>query len=679
MLDFFRVKRSRLRRAVLGAALTLAVAAGVPAPAPAASSFGLNIQSLVNWDTTWGQPLDSLPWDPYLAAMARDGMDVARTDAAWSEAQPAGAGTPYDWTVSDRIAGSLARHGIRWLPVVDLTPDWAKAAPNARPGCEAIIGRYLPPRADAFGDYAAFAGALAARYGEGGSFWAAHPELPAHPIRAYEIWNEPNVDAYWNNAPDPESYRDLYDQARAAIVAADPSARVLVGGVVWGGSVDCVPGTPNGAPWLQQLASVPGWEADGVAMHPYGGSAPSVVANVRALRRGLVAAGRPDLALEQTELGWALRPTDAPPGSQAATSATWYDEPARAGNYTIITDTLRGSDCPGDDFIGYAVVERERHAVGENPFGIGVFDFIEHWMGLYGHGAAAGAAAPTATSSAYAAAIARDRAGLNAPRDLRVCGAPAGGRLLALDLALAPAPQPGCYLATVTYRGMPVGDAELTGSPTIGTLTGTPGLDPVFTGPDGTTTLCATQLGALAVTAQVGGGSFAPDLVPPVARSAPAAVAVGAVPPPPAPPAPPAPPVTAAAPPAPACILRQLSLPRQRLSTVARRGRLTTRVTLSALAPAGPCTTTLTVSIPVRVTKKVKGKKRKRRAVREALLGTATTTISATRRTTVRIRLTKAGRRRLRKERSVKATVRIGLPQALPGAQEYARTMRLRR
>ena len=31
------------------------------------------------------------------------------------------------------------------------------------------------------------------RYGPEGSFWAAHPNLPYHPVTSYEIWNEPNL------------------------------------------------------------------------------------------------------------------------------------------------------------------------------------------------------------------------------------------------------------------------------------------------------------------------------------------------------------------------------------------------------------------------------------------------------------------------------------------------------
>lgn len=649
--------------------LGLLLAVTIAAPARA-SDFGLNIQSLVNWDTLWGQPSASLRWEPYLDAMRRDGMTVARTDAAWSAAQPGGAGTPYDWSLHDRIAGNLARAGLRWLPVVDLTPAWAAAPVNQPPGCEGVIARYLPPAPGRFDDFAAYAAALAARYGANGTFWSAHPELPKLPITQYEVWNEPNVDAYWNNDPNPASYRALYDKTRAAIRAQDPAARVLVGGVVWGGTVHCAPNTPNAASWLQRLASQPGWETDGVAMHPYGASAAGVVANVRELRRGLAAAGRPDVPLEQTEIGWALQPADAPPTSQAVVSGRWFTPSQRAGAYALVTDVLRAADCPGTDFIGYAAVERERNGVGENPLGLPVFDFIEHWMGVYGFGAGAGTtAAPTDTSRAFAAAIARDAAGRNAPRDLRVCGAPEGGRVLALDLTVAPAAQTGCWDATVGYLGYPVADAELRGTSAIGTLTGTPGLDPVFTTRDGTATFCATQLGDLAVRAQLGGWSFNPDLVPPVARSPEVGVQVASLPVPRAGGDPGPPP-----PPTPACVLNRLDLPRQKLSTVVKRRRVATVVRLANLAPTGPCQTTLTVSIPVKTKKK--GKKTK---ISEALLGTATATIGATTPQQVAIRLTSAGRKRLKRERAVTATVRIGLPQALPGAQAYARQLRLRR
>lgn len=666
MVEFSRVKRPSLGRALIGASLAVAALLGSAAPAPAASSFGLNIQSLVNWDVQWTSGAGPA-WEPYVAAMARDGMTVARTDAAWSRVQPNGPGDAPDWSVSDRIARTLAEHGIRWLPVVDLAPPWSQEDINPRPGCAPLVPRYLPPEPEHYDDFAAFAGMLAARYGAGGTFWVANPDLTPRPIEQYEIWNEPNVDAYWNNHVDAAQYRSLYDQARAAIKAVDAGARVLVGGVVWGGQVDCAVQT-NDAQWLQALvrSGGPGWETDGIAIHPYGPALVSIVVNVRRMQRALAAVGRGAVPLEQTELGWALKPADATPGSQAATRDGWFPEATRAGNYALVTDTLQAADCALGDQYGYAVMERERSLIEPPPGVTNAFDLMEHWMGIYGTGAPGAA---TVTSRAYADAIARDRAAGGAPRNVRVCGAdPSPGRVLGLDLAVAPNGSAGCYDATVTFRGYPVREAEIVGSSTVvrpggGTL--------VFTGMDGRATFCATALGELSARAQIGAGAFAPDFAPLVAQSQDVPVVVGELPPSPPVPLPPA---GDAPQPVPACILNELGLPPQRLSTVARRGRLTTRVRLANLAPTGPCQTTLTLSIPVKVARK--GRKAR---ITEALLGTTQATIGSTAQQTVIIRLTNAGRKRLRKARDVRATVRIGLPQALPGAQAYARQLRLRR
>ncbi len=46
----------------------------------------------------------------------------------------------------------------------------------------------------------------------------------------YEIWNEPNID-YWNPAPSPEEYGRLYKAVAPAIRAADPSAKIIFGGL----------------------------------------------------------------------------------------------------------------------------------------------------------------------------------------------------------------------------------------------------------------------------------------------------------------------------------------------------------------------------------------------------------------------------------------------------------------
>ena len=55
------------------------------------------------------------------------------------------------------------------------------------------------------------------RYGAHGSFWAAHPNLPYHPMASYEIWNEPNLKLMWGGTPNPADYLRLLKISKAAI------------------------------------------------------------------------------------------------------------------------------------------------------------------------------------------------------------------------------------------------------------------------------------------------------------------------------------------------------------------------------------------------------------------------------------------------------------------------------
>ena len=173
----------------------LAVAAGAVAlPAPGLPAgpvqYGVNAQYLFTTapQDQWGRQLD---------AMRATGLKVVRQDAEWAGVEPqppAGGRHAYHWEQLDAIAGELARHGLRWRPIVDYSAPWAAAAEG---------NTKSPPRDDAA--FAAYAGALAARYGAGGSFWRAHPGLPNLPVTAFEIWNEPDCPRSGARRPTPRA------------------------------------------------------------------------------------------------------------------------------------------------------------------------------------------------------------------------------------------------------------------------------------------------------------------------------------------------------------------------------------------------------------------------------------------------------------------------------------------
>ena len=269
-------------------------------PQPEAPAIGVSVNWLFNGDTYTPAQVEA-----QLDAMQADGVKLARTDAFWSVAEPeppAGGVHRYDWGYADRVAGSLARHGVRWLPIISYSALWAASLPD---------NDKAPPFTP--DDYAAYAGAFAERYGRDGRFWAEHPELPATPATAIEIWNEPDNSDFWAPAPNPAGYIDLYLRARTAIRAADPRARVLIGGLT---------GAPTFLPQLLAARPDARGQIDGVAVHTYSPEPLGALAETRDARRTLVTLGMADVPLWVTEFGWVSRPRNsdkyAAPAKRAA-------------------------------------------------------------------------------------------------------------------------------------------------------------------------------------------------------------------------------------------------------------------------------------------------------------------------------------------------------------------------
>ena len=262
-----------------------------PQPAlapPAGQSFGVSVNRLFN-DFAYSPA----QIDAQLAAVRATGATVARSDALWEATEPRApdAGRHhYDWSFDDAIAGSLAAHGLTWLPILDYSAPWAQSIPGVD---------HSPPSSDV--DYAAYAGAFASRYGPGGSFWRGHPEITPQPVTTIEIWNEPDQPEFWKPAPNPGAYAALYLAARAAIDAVEPGIRVIIGGLT----------DPTGfLPKLLQAAPRLGGHIDGVAIHPYGRPA-RVLSKVAAGRATLDRLGLDRVPLYVTEFGW----TTSPPGA----------------------------------------------------------------------------------------------------------------------------------------------------------------------------------------------------------------------------------------------------------------------------------------------------------------------------------------------------------------------------
>jgi hypothetical protein len=408
--------------------------ASAAAPPSAASSsasadfFGANIQALIR--SGFIQPQQ---WAPYLRTAAGSGLRVARFDAPWAWAQPR-ATSAYDWTWFDRVATALATQGIRWLPVVDLPPAWAKDG-NDR----------LPPAR--YGEFAAFAAAFVARFGAQGSFWAAHPELPKLPVQDIEMWTEANSSHFWQANPDPNVYFALFTQVRQAIKAADPSIQVLVS-----------LGWQDFQGFMTALyASGAKGQTDGIAFHPYAPNARGVAILTRQLRDILVAQGEPNLPIYMTEIGWPRAPSG--PGAARA-----YDGPvsdaSRAATTALAADALGASDCGVRNFIVYSLVEQQRDPTN-----------IEDWLGLLNPDGT-----PTQTMQALTAATQRWSQGSRlraatpalplchgaTPEQVSSASAMAADGRLPIALKFPLPVRSKCFTARANYYGDPLEDVVVT-------------------------------------------------------------------------------------------------------------------------------------------------------------------------------------------------------------------------
>ena len=142
-------------------------------------------------------------WDRMKAAH----VGFVRTTFYWAALQP----TPdtLDLTATDGMVLAAARRGMVTLPVVTGAPAWAAANPGTISS---------PPRDPAA--YAAVLAQLVARYGPKGTLWAQNPAVPKRPVRTWQVWNEPNITAYWSQQPFARAYVALVKAARTALKAA---------------------------------------------------------------------------------------------------------------------------------------------------------------------------------------------------------------------------------------------------------------------------------------------------------------------------------------------------------------------------------------------------------------------------------------------------------------------------
>jgi hypothetical protein len=173
-----------------------------PPPPSGSNSFGADVFGLSTGGAIQNEDSATLARD--LDTIAGTHTHWVRVDINWDQIQSGGPSS-YNWSAVDRVVQGATARGVKVLGTILYTPSWARPSGTS--------GTYGPDPAV----YANFASIAVQRYAAMG-------------VHTYEVWNEPNVTAFWTSKPDPAAYTRLLKAAYPAIKGADSTATVLTGG-----------------------------------------------------------------------------------------------------------------------------------------------------------------------------------------------------------------------------------------------------------------------------------------------------------------------------------------------------------------------------------------------------------------------------------------------------------------
>jgi xylan 1,4-beta-xylosidase len=264
----------------------------------------------------------------------------------------------YDWTGIDKLYDQLLAKRIKPFVELGFTPQAMKTSDNKIFWWKGNTSHPKPEMWRALVD--AFVRHLRHRYG-------------AEEVRTwfFEVWNEPNLDGFWEKA-DKQAYFHLYEDTARTIKAIDPSLRV-------GG-----PSTA-GAAWVPEFlefAASRKVPVDFVTTHTYGveggfldeegredtklsPSADSIVGDVQRVRAQISASKFPELPLYFTE--WSTSYTPRDPVHDSYVSAAYILSKLKRSkgllqgmSYWTYTDIFYESGPPPTPFHGgFGLMNRE--------------------------------------------------------------------------------------------------------------------------------------------------------------------------------------------------------------------------------------------------------------------------------------------------------------------------------
>ena len=225
--------------------------------------------------------------------LVRSGVTTIRAQFLWNYVERPHKPGVFDWGFYDLYVAALARHGIRFLPIVLTPPKHRSTAPEGHPRAP-----FFKPTSNA--ELAAFVAAGARRYGPAGEFWSKHPDVPYLPVRMWQVWNEPNIPIFWPTGPRAREYVEMLAEVSRAVRAVDPKAEIVSAGI---------PDSRLGIPMLryvrQMMRAGARRHMNTLALNPYSRNTKGVIRQMEAARRLLNRMRGRRIALRITEAGWA--------------------------------------------------------------------------------------------------------------------------------------------------------------------------------------------------------------------------------------------------------------------------------------------------------------------------------------------------------------------------------------
>ncbi len=176
-------------------------------PLPKAKPLKMNSPEYGAQAFLWWRPETA---DRDLGLMRDAGLTWVKQQFAWRDIEGSKKGA-FNWGNADGAVYAANAKGVDLLARLDNAPDWAA------PGCYNSAKKQMGPAKNTQ-DWLDFLTAFVTRY--------------KGRIRAYEIWNEPNLSREWcGHPPNPSEYVALLKASYAKIKSIDPNAMIITAGM----------------------------------------------------------------------------------------------------------------------------------------------------------------------------------------------------------------------------------------------------------------------------------------------------------------------------------------------------------------------------------------------------------------------------------------------------------------